>query len=91
MNLLQNAKIQRWGNGLGLRISGIMREVPRFKSGANVTVEVFEDGFTVKKVVEKKSPKLFPFTEKQLLSGLDANTAHADELPTLQAADIPDY
>jgi len=91
MNLLQNAKIQRWGNGLGLRISGIMREVPHFEPGAKVTVEVFEDGFTVKKVVENKSSKLFPFTEEQLLSGLDANTAHADELPILQATDIPDY
>lgn len=44
-----HAKIQKWGNGLALRIGGAMREIPRLKEGTEVDIEVTETGFTVAK------------------------------------------
>lgn len=74
-----HAKIQKWGNGLALRISGAMRELPHLQEGMLVDVEINEDGFTVKKsfLCHKKK---FPYTEKELLKGLSAAKAHSDLL-----------
>jgi antitoxin MazE len=75
------ASIQKWGNGLALRVSGIMRDIPHFKEGMRVMVDVTEDGFVVKKLAPSK--KKLPFSEKELLKDLTAYTSHADEMATL--------
>ena len=82
-----HSKIQKWGNGLALRVGGIMREIPHFKEGTEVEVEVTEEGFTVTK---SKKRKPFPFTESDLLEGLSPDTAHADLLasPLSQEVDF---
>jgi antitoxin MazE len=74
-----HAKIQKWGNGLALRISGAMRTLPHLQEGMSVDVVINEDGFTVKKSFVAPLKKL-PFTEKELLEGLSAHKAHADLL-----------
>jgi len=73
------AKIQKWGNGLALRVGGVMRDIPDFKEGTEVDVEVTEDGFLVKRSTHKKKP-LFPYSEGQILEGLTRERAHADLL-----------
>jgi antitoxin MazE len=80
-----HAKIQKWGNGLALRISGAMREIPHFKEGTEVDIEVTVAGFTVTKSKKKKP---FPFKESDLLKGLSARTAHADLLATIASNEI---
>jgi antitoxin MazE len=75
-----HAKIQKWGNGLALRIGGAMREIPCFKEGTEVEIEITEVGFIVTKARKKKG---FPFKESDLLEGLSAQTAHADLLAPL--------
>jgi antitoxin MazE len=72
-----HAKIQKWGNGLALRISGAMREIPHFNEGSDVDIEVTKTGFSVTKA-KQKGP--FPFTESELLKDLSLQTAHADLL-----------
>ena len=72
-----NAKIQKWGNGLALRIGGSMREIPQFKVGTEVDIEITEVGFIVTK---SKRKNRFPFKETDLLKGLTAEKAHADLL-----------
>lgn len=74
-----HAKIQKWGNGLALRVSGIVRDYPHLKEGSEVDIEVTEDGFIVSKSVLKVK-QLFPFSESQLLKGLSPELAHADLL-----------
>lgn len=74
-----HTKIQRWGNGLALRISGSLREIPQLKDGTEVDVEVTEEGFTLKKSLTH-SKKKFPYTENELLKDLSAKKAHADLL-----------
>ena len=74
-----HARIQKWGNGLALRVGGVMRDIPHFEEGTEVDVEITVEGFTVKKSILKKS-RLLPFTEAQLLNGLTHGLAHADLL-----------
>lgn len=84
-NMTLHAKIQKWGNGLALRIGGAMREIPHLKEGTEVEIEVTETGFTVTKSTKRKN---FPFKESDLLKGLSAQTAHADLLATLAPNEI---
>lgn len=83
------AKIQKWGNGLALRVAGAMREIPGFNEGTPVEIEVSKDGFSVKKVVSVPFTKL-PFSEADLLSGLTPALAHADDLAVLRSGEMGD-
>lgn len=71
-------KIQKWGNGLGLRVSGVLRDIPHFSADTPVSVEVFEDGFIVKKIIPaNKRPR---FDEQTLLADMTSLNAHTDLL-----------
>ena len=71
------AKIQKWGNGLAIRIAGLMRDVPHFKEGMPIEVEISEDGLDIRKLRTIQHLAL-PFTEAALLKGMTPKTAHAD-------------
>jgi len=81
-----HTKIQKWGNGLALRVGGPMRDIPHFKEGSEVDIEITEEGFTVKKSTLNK--KLFPFSESRLIEGLTNELAHADLLATPLISEI---
>lgn len=83
-----HARIQKWGNGLALRVGGAMRDIPHFIEGTPVDVEITENGFIVKKSVFNK--KLFPFSESTLTKNLTSELAHADLLAKLSANEIND-
>lgn len=85
-----HTKIQKWGNGLGLRVSGILRDLPQLKVGAEVDIEVTPDGFSVKKVIKLKRKLKLPYTEAQLLAGLSAETVHRDLLIKPLASEMYD-
>lgn len=72
--MLVNTKIQKWGNGLALRVSGLLRDIPHFQSGYEVQIEVNEQGFVVKKV--KPSRQVLLFSEDEIIKGL--NPDHAE-------------
>jgi antitoxin MazE len=76
-----HAKIQKWGNGLALRVSGVMRDIPHFQEGTEVDVDVTEKGFFVIKS-EPKKKSLFPFTESQLIKALNDGQDRAHLLAT---------
>ena len=78
------AKIQKWGNSLGLRLSGLMKSIPHFTENMIVSVEVTEEGIEVRPVRKRKSKKT-PFTEDQLLKGLNPETAHSEALAVLSS------
>ncbi len=83
-----HARIQKWGNGLALRVGGAMRDIPHFKAGTEVDVEITENGFIVKKSTH--STKLFPFSEATLIKNLTSELAHADLLAKLSANEMND-
>lgn len=78
--MMIQTKIQRWGNGLALRLGGALREIPHFKEGMPVKIEVTEEGITVKKLLPNTS--LFPYSEVEILNNLTFDTAHGDLLAT---------
>lgn len=71
--------IQKWGNSLAVRITGPLRTIPHFSANMPVEIEVNESGLTIHPLALKKR-KLLLFTESQLLKGLTAKKAHADEI-----------
>jgi antitoxin MazE len=71
-----NSKIQKWGNGLAIRISGLLRDIPRFTEGMPVEIQISEDGLKISKLPSK--PSILPFSEDFLLAGITPQTAHAD-------------
>jgi antitoxin MazE len=86
MAQIVQAKIQRWGNGLGLRVAGLMRDIPHFTPDSAVEVEVFEDGFTVRKA--RQNHRQLPFSETELLAGLTSDTAQAELLAPATAVEL---
>lgn len=71
--------IQKWGNSLAIRITGPLKTIPHFTADMPIEIEVNEKGLTVHPVSKKKQ-KLLIFKESQLLKGLNAKKAHADEI-----------
>ena len=83
------AKIQKWGNGLALRVAGLMRDIPHFEEGTKVVVDINEFGFVVvKQEVSKKN--LLPFSEAQLLNGLTPELAHAELIASPLESELGD-
>jgi antitoxin MazE len=80
--MLVKARIQKWGNGLGLRISGVMRELPQFKEGVALDVTVTEQGLSIVKS-KKQSKLVLPHSEAMLLKGLNSDSVHSDDLFSL--------
>ena len=75
-----NAEIKKWGNSLALRVTGVMAELPKFKAGTKVTVDVSSDSVCVKPAVKKREMSRFPCAESALLIRMTPEKAHADTL-----------
>ena len=75
-------QLKKWGNSLALRVTGVMAELPGFHDGSKVTVEVTEEGFTVRPAKEDRR-SLLPYSEEELLADMSLDNSHADELATL--------
>lgn len=71
--------IQQWGNSLAIRITGPLKSIPHFTANMPIEIEVNKKGLTIHRITSKKG-KLRLLTEAQILKGLTAEKAHADEL-----------
>lgn len=71
--------IQKWGNSLAIRITGPLKTIPRFSANMPIEIEVNENGLAIHPLAPKKK-KLRLLKESQLLKGLTAKKAHADEI-----------
>lgn len=86
--MLIQATIQKWGNSLGLRLTGPARSIPNFKENMRVNISINESGIQVIPLHQEK--KFFMFKEKELLKGLSSKTAHSDALATLNGEEFGD-
>lgn len=84
------SEIKKWGNSLALRVTGIMAELPKFKVGTKVIVDVTDEGFTVKPAPPEGRGFRFPFSEEALLAGMTPEKAHADALAEPTASEFGD-
>lgn len=78
--------IQKWGNSLAIRITGPVKTIPHFVANMPVEIDVRENGLTVRPILLKKKKLLF--SEAQLLEGLTAKKAHADEVPVIHGREF---
>jgi antitoxin MazE len=76
-----HAKVQKWGNGLAIRISGVMRDIPHFEIGTPLEIDVLETGLNIRKL--QSEGVRFPFSESDLLRDMTPESAHADIIPHL--------
>ncbi len=73
-------KIKRWGNSAAVRLSSKILAQSRLTVSSAIRIEV-EDGRIVIEAADEQDRKPgLPFSEADLLHGLDAHGAHADEL-----------
>ncbi|HHF2949012.1 TPA: AbrB/MazE/SpoVT family DNA-binding domain-containing protein [Vibrio alginolyticus] len=79
-------QVRKIGNSLGNIIPAAFIKQLGLAEGADI--EVKTDGGKI--IIEpiKRPNKSFPFSEKELLKGLDANTAHADELAIVSGKEL---
>ena len=70
--------IQKWGNSLAIRITGPLKTIPHFTANMPIEIDVNEKGLTIHPAPKKR--KLLLINEAQLLKGLTAKKAHADEI-----------
>ncbi len=71
------SRVQKWGNGLALRMSGALRTVPNLQEGDLLTITINENGFSAVKPTQRK------FTEQELLRSITPSNAHAELTPNL--------
>lgn len=76
------SRVQKWGNGLALRMSGALRTIPNLKEGDLLTITINENGFSAVK------PSIRKFTEQDLLSNITPNNAHSELVPKLLNRDL---
>lgn len=73
-------EIKRWGNSAAVRLSSKVLAQSRLTVSSAIRIEV-DDGKIIIEAADKQDHKArLPFSEADLLKGLDARGAHADEL-----------
>lgn len=79
-----DTEVKKWGNSLALRINAVTADALNLHQGSKVTYEILPDGLLIKPIVSKKKARVWPYSEAQLLEGITPDTAHRDELATLE-------
>ena len=85
------SEIKKWGNSAAIRLPSKVLAAAGLDTGVPITIEVEGNKVIIEAVVGKPKKRLkLPFTERQLLSGLNEHTAHADELADLGSIETGD-
>ena len=85
------SEIKRWGNSAAIRLPARILAEVRLEVNSPVSMTV--DGRRIiieAREVPGENRLRLPFSETDLLQGLDRETAHADELATPSGAEIGD-
>lgn len=83
------SEIKQWGNSAAVRISSKILAQARLGVSSAITIEVEDGKIIIGAVQERATRKVkLPFSEKDLLKGLDAHGAHADELAQPSATEL---
>ena len=76
------SEIKRWGNSAAVRLSSKVLAQSHLNISSPINIEVKEGKIIIESAQKPASRIRLPFSEKDLLRGLNAHTAHADELAT---------
>lgn len=82
------SEIKRWGNSAAVRLSSKILAQAKLGVSSPISIDV-EAGKIVIEASQKAPRKVnLPFSEADLLKGLDARGAHADELAQPSATEM---
>lgn len=85
------SEVKKWGNSAAVRLPSKVLAAAGLDTGAPISIEVVDNKVIIEPVAQKSKRRLkLPFTEAQLLSGLDQHTSHADELADLSSSEVGD-
>ncbi len=85
------SEVKKWGNSAAVRLPSKVLAAAGLDTGAPISIEVIDSKVVIESVADKSKRRLkLPFTEAQLLSGLDERTSHADELAVLSSSEVGD-
>lgn len=76
------SEIKRWGNSAAVRLPRKLLNEARLEVDSAITMKVEKNRIVIE-ALDQAAPKLLrlPFSEAELVAGLNEQTAHADELP----------
>lgn len=84
------SEIKQWGHSAAVRLSKKVLAQANLDISDRISMTV-QDGRIVIQPVEKAKQRIkLPFSESDLLKGLDSHTAHADEAAQLMEGEVPE-
>lgn len=91
MGVIMLSEVKKWGNSAAVRLPSKVLAAAGLDTGAPISIEVIDSKVVIELAVNKPAKRLkLPFSEAQLLSGLDEQTSHADELAELSSVELGD-
>lgn len=76
------SQINKWGNSAAVRIPANMLASMGLEVNSRVTIEILDGKIVIEPIKAPQKRFNLPFSEEALLQGLNAYTAHADEIAT---------
>lgn len=75
-----HSEIKRWGNSAAIRIPSKILAQANLDVSSPISMDVIDGKIIIEAAVNAKRRVNLPFSEADLLKGLNAHCAHADEL-----------
>jgi len=80
-------EIKRWGNSGAVRLTSRILAQASLAVSSPVQIHAEQGRIVIEAVSERSRRVQLPFAESELIAGLDAHVAHADELATPSASE----
>lgn len=83
-------EIKRWGNSAAVRLPSKILNQANLDVSSAISITVKSGAIVIEAVKSPPRRVKLPFSESDLLEGLDAYGAHADELASPSSAELGD-
>lgn len=82
------SEIKRWGNSGAVRLSGKILAQAQLSIASPINIEVEEGRIIIERVAQRSQRLKLPFSEADLLEGLNPETGHAQCIATPLASEL---
>ena len=84
------SEIKRWGNSAAVRLSSKILAQAKLDVSSPINIDVKAGKIVIEALAEPARKVKLPFSEADLLRGLDAQGAHANEVAVPSTAELGD-
>jgi antitoxin MazE len=84
------SQINKWGNSAAVRIPANILASMGLEVNSQVTIEILDGKIVIEPIRTQQKRLVLPLSEEALLQGLNAYTAHADEIATPRGMEFGD-